>query len=211
MRKGRTATISRTAALAAHQRAHARRALRAKASGAALLLASMMLVVYAVPCFAASIWDEGLSPQRSETTFADPINDNAYQEQADGALVVEAAEEDASAEEGAVASAIRAASKVNASVTETTGPGIALDDDAVTAAKKRVQAVTAATAERDAVISTITAEKATQPDRTLEFMTGTFAFFIAILFGMLGIRSIVSARRMRALVASASYGHALKA
>lgn len=203
MAKGRTATISRSAALEAQRRHRARHARRTKAAGSALLLVSMLLVVYAMPCFAASIWDEGL-PSQSPTVFADPINDNSYQ--------AEAAEEGSgAADDVPAASSVRAASKVNASVTETTGPGIALDDDAVAAAKKRVQAVTAATAERNAVIGAISAEKPVQPDRTLELLTGTFSLLVAALLAILGIRAIVRARQMRAAIASLSYGNALKA
>lgn len=174
---------------------------RAKLTGAALLLASMMLVVYAAPCFAASIWDEGLGSQSSGTVFSNPISDNAYPAE-------EAAQ---AAGEAAAPTAVRAASKVNASVTETTGPGIALDDDAVAAAKKRVQAVSAAKAERDAVIGSISAEKPVPQDRTLELLTSALALVVALLFGILGTRSIMLARQTRAMAASLSYGNALKA
>lgn len=179
-----------------------RKAVRAKATGALLLLASLLLVIYAVPCFAASIWDEGLSSQHTGTVFSSPINDNAYQE--DAAAIDQATD-------AAAATSVRAASKVNASVSETTGPGIALDDDAVAAAKKRVQAVSAAQAERDAVIGTITSEQPQKQDRTLETLTGVLALTVALLFGILGTRFIVRARHMRALIASLSYGNALKA
>ena len=205
MRMGSTAITRTRAQLAAERRAHARRALRAKLTGALLLLLSMMLVVFAVPCFAVSIWDEGLTSQRGATVFAGPINDNAYQDEVSEEPTQDAGA--ASADEGAAMS-VRAASKVNASVTETTGPGIALDDEAVTAAKKRVQAVTAAMAERNAVIGAISVD---QPDRTLELLCGTFALLVSFLLGIVGMRSIVRARRMRAALASYSYGNALKA
>lgn len=208
MRMGSTAITRTRAQLAAERRAHARRALRAKMTGALLLLLSMMLVVFAVPCFAASIWDEGLTSQRGATVFADPINDNVYQDEVSEEPTQDAGA--ASADEGAAMS-VRAASKVNASVTETTGPGIALDDEAVTAAKKRVQAVTAATAERNAVIGAISVDQPAQPDRTLELLCGTFALLVSFLLGIVGMRSIVRARRMRAALASYSYGNALKA
>ncbi len=208
MRTGSTAITRTRAQIAAERRAHARRAVRAKATGAVLLLLSMMLVVFAVPCFAASIWDEGLTSQGGATVFAGPINDNAYQVEAPEEAVQTA--EEAPASEGAAAS-VRAASKVNASVTETTGPGIALDDEAVTTAKKRVQAVTAATAERNAVIGAISVEQPVQQDRTLELLCGTFSLLVALLLSVVGMRSIVRARRMRAALASYSYGNALKA
>ena len=208
MRTGSTAITRTRAQLAAERQAHARRALRAKATGAVLLLLSMMLVVFAVPCFAASVWDEGLPSQHGATVFAGPINDNAYQAEAEES---DQAVEEASASEGA-ASSVRAASKVNASVTETTGPGIALDDEAVIAAKKRVQAVTAATAERNAVIGSISSvEQPVQQDRTLELLCGTFSLLVAFLLAIVGMRSIIRARRMRAALASFSYGNALKA
>lgn len=208
MRTGSTANTRTRVQFTAERRAHARRALRAKATGATLLLLSMMLVVFAVPCFAASIWDEGLAPQHGATVFADPINDNAYQVESSEEAVQDAG---AASESSGAATSVRAASKVNASVTETTGPGIALDDEAVTAAKKRVQAVTAATAERNAVIGAISVEKPAQPDRTLELLCGTFSLVVALLLGIVGVRSIVRARRMRAALASFSYGNALKA
>lgn len=176
-----------------------RSVFRARLNGALLLFVALLLAGYAVPCFAASIWDEGLSSQGGGTVFSAPISDNAYQE-------------DAAKQDGAAAAtAVRAASKVNASVTETTGPGIALDDDAVAAAKKRVQAVSAAKAEREAMIGTISVEHPVQQDRTLELLTGTMSLLVALLFGILGTRSIVRARHLRAVVASLSYGNALKA
>lgn len=202
MRTGRTATTRRKMPSESQKRTHRYRMLRAKISGAMLILASLMLVVFAVPCFASSIWDEGLAPQHPGTVFSEPINDDAYQGASD--------QEDLVVETDAAA-AVRAASKVNASVTETTGPGIALDDDAVSAAKKRVQAVSAAKAEREAVIGTISVERPAQQDRTLELLTGIFALFVALLLGIIGTRSIVHARHIRAVIASASYGNALKA
>lgn len=208
MRTGSKANTCTRVQLAAERRAHAHHALRAKATGAFLLLLSMMLVVFAVPCFAASIWDEGLTSQQGATVFADPINDNAYQMESSEEAAQDA---EAASESNGAATSVRAASKVNASVTETTGPGIALDDEAVTAAKKRVQAVTAATAERNAVIGAISVEKPMQPDRTLELLCGTFSLLVALLLGIVGMRSIVRARRMRAALASFSYGNALKA
>ncbi len=206
MQIGRTVTTRRRVHRSASDRAH--RVIRSKVTGACLLVSAVALAVYAVPCFAASIWDEGLVSQRSETVFAEPINDTAYP--TDVAATAQAADA-TEADVAAGASAVRAASKVNASVTETTGPGIALDDTAVSAAKKRVQAVTAAQVERDTVIGSIAAAKPAAPDRTLELLTGIFALLLALLFGILGTRSIVVARRMRARVAAASYGHALKA
>ncbi len=202
MHNSRTAAYRTEHGRMATRRTYARRASRAKMAGISLLLASLLLVVYAVPCFAASIWDEGLAPQGAGTTFSEPINDNAY---------VQEVEEATAEAEVASASAVRAASKVNASVTETTGPGIALDDDAVSAAKKRVQAVSAAKVERDAVIGAISAEQPVQRDRTIDILTGAFALVLASLFAILGTRSIVVARQSRAFVASATYGHALKA
>ena len=190
MRTGRQAVTRR--------RAQKRSKGHAKLKGVALLLASLLMVTYAIPCFAASIWDEGLSSQGGGTIFAAPIKDADY--------VAEATSDDPSAS----ASSVRAASKVNASVTETTGPGIAADEDAVVSAKKRVQAVSAAKVERDAVIGVISAERV-QQDRTLELMSASFALALGLLCAILGTRSIASARKARASIASVSYSNALKA
>ncbi len=193
MRTGRQAVTCR--------RAQKRSKGHAKLKGVALLVASLLMVTYAIPCFAASIWDEGLSSQGGGTIFAAPIKDADY--------VTEATSDDSSPA-AASASSVRAASKVNASVTETTGPGIAADEDAVVSAKKRVQAVSAAKVERDAVIGVISAERV-QQDRTLELMSASFAFALGLLCAILGTRSIASARKARASIASASYSNALKA
>ncbi len=171
-----------------------------KAKGIIFLVMSVALAAYALPCFAASVWDEGLSSQGGGTLFASPINDSAYEQ---------AAEEVAASEEAAAS--VRAASKVNASVTETTGPGIAADDGAVTAAKKRVQAVNAASTERSNVIQSMASAPVKAQDRTLELMSGAFSLMLALLLGILGTRFIVGARRQRAQELSRAYNHALKA
>ncbi len=194
MRTGRQAVTRR--------KAHKRSKGHAKLKGAALLLASLLMVSYAIPCFAASIWDEGLSSQGGGTIFAAPIKDADY--------MADATSDEPSPATAASASSVRAASKVNASVTETTGPGIAADDEAVVSAKKRVQAVSAAKVERDAVIGAISAERV-QQDRTLELMSASFALALGLLCAILGMRSISSARKARASIASASYSNALKA
>ncbi len=193
--------LQRTRATATRRRAprHAPQCGRFK--GIASLLISVLLLCYAVPCFAASIWDEGLQPQHSGTYFASPINDAALSDE----------QAELAAETASEGGAVRAASKMDASVSETTGPGIASDEDAVLAAKKRVQAVSAAQVERASVIDSMTAAPVKAPDRTLELMTASLALLIAFLFGMLGVRSIVFARRTRAVVAQNSYGQILKA
>ncbi len=174
----------------------------ARFKGIALLLVSFSLLLYALPCFAASIWDEGLPSQGGGTLFANPVKDDSYSAEPDAVAPVE---------QSAAASSMRAASKVNASVTETTGPGIASDESAVSSAKKRVQAVSAAQEERNAVISAITVDRSPHQDRTLDLLSASFALAVGFLCALLGCRFIISARRLRADRASVSYSNALKA
>lgn len=179
--------------------------------GALLLVLSFAMMLYAVPGFAKSIWDEGLPDQGSVSTiFSHAINDNAYES-------VEAAAGEAVAQEGAQAAAdkprstSRVASKVNPLVSETTGPGILADDEAVTAAKRRAEAVLAATTEKNAYIGTIEASSPERTDSRDNLIFASIALVLGLASACFGVRTILASRKMRGRVISAAYSSALRA
>lgn len=167
-----------------------RRLMRTRLMAAFSFVVSFLLLTYAIPCFAVSIWDQGLPSQSPATSFQSPLSD------------VSALTE---------ASSQRAASKLDATVAETTGPGIATDDNAVYAAKKRVEAMSAASEEREMIIGSMLGASQHKPDRTLSIMSASLSLMLSLLFGILGTRSIVNARIMRARVLANTYSRALKA
>ncbi len=172
-----------------------------RAYGVTLLVLSLALMFYAVPCFAVSIWDDGRT-QANPTAFSSSVSDSAYtapEEKSDETVAA------------AAASSSRVYSKVNPAISETTGPGILDDEAAVIAAKKRAQAVTVANLEKEAraqsqisPITTIVAKSS-----SVEFAVA--AFVVAIAFAILGIRLIAHDRASRGNAISASFSSALRA
>ena len=184
-----------------------------RTKGVLLIALSLALMFYAVPCFAASLWDDGYSKQSaSSITFSSAINDNVYAEAASEA----SADQTASSEDPVAKPAYtRASAKLDPTVSETTGPGLLDDDQAVGAAKRRAQAVLVAKAEKDARIQAqelsiepLVVEEEEEP-RDLVF--AYVALAVSALCAVAGIRTMLRARMMRGRAITAAYGSALRA
>ena len=173
-----------------------------RAYGITLIALSIALMLYAVPCFAVSIWDDGYT-QSSATSFSSTVSDSEY--------VAPVEESEDAADTAAAVSSSRVYSKVDPTVSETTGPGMLEDESAVIAAKKRAQAVTIANLEKESreksqiqSITTIVAESS-----SIEFAIA--AFIAALILAMIGIRMIVRDCANRGRAISASFSSALRA
>lgn len=169
--------------------------------GIALIALSIALMFYAVPCFAVSIWDDGYA-QQSATQFSSTVSDSEY---------VAPIDEKAEAADAEAAASSRVYSKIDPTISETTGPGMIEDESAVIAAKKRAQAVTIANLEKESreksqiqTITTIVAESS-----SIEFAIA--AFVAALIFAIIGIRLIARDCERRGRAISASYSSALRA
>lgn len=159
----------------------------------ALLTVSLAMMLYAIPCFATSIWDaDGSSVNNSSIAFTSNIAERAYK-----------ATEEGTGEEDAVYDAS------GYLVGETTGPGLLEDEDAVKNAKLRAQAVSVATAEKNARMhaarSSVVEEH--EPDLIFAFL----ALGISIVCLISGIRTLLLARKMRGQAVQAAYDSALRA
>ncbi len=188
-----------------------RRQRTQRIKGVSFLVVALALAFYAVPCFATSTWDKGLPDQNPQTAFSTAINDTEFLGDIDTSVGVGAATAIEETED--IIESSRSAAKLDPSITETTGPGILTDDNAVQSAKKRAQAVSAAAAEKAAQES-ITVNRSAQTVQavdTTSLIPAYASLFLAFVFTILGIRSIFKARRIRANFVFNSYSNALKA
>lgn len=158
-----------------------------------LLSVSLAMMLYAIPCFATSIWDaDSASINNSSIAFTSEIAESQYK-----------AVEDATVEEDAIYDAS------GYLIGETTGPGLLENEDAVKNAKLRAQAVSVATAEKNARLhaarSSMVEEQ--EPDLIFAFL----AFGISIVCLVSGVRTLLLARKMRGQAVQAAYDSALRA
>ena len=159
-----------------------------------LLSISLAMMLYAIPCFATSIWDaDSSSTTNSSTAFTSEIAEKEYKGAEEGTAEGEDVIFDAS----------------GFLIGETTGPGLLEDEDAVKNAKLRAQAVSVATAERNARLhatrNAIVEEQ--EPDLIFAFI----ALGISITCLASGIRTLMIARKMRGQAVQAAYDSALRA
>lgn len=159
-----------------------------------LLSVSLAMMLYAIPCFATSIWDvDASSTTNSNIAFTSDIAEMEY----------------LAAEEAQAGEDLTLFDASGYMVGETTGPGLLVDDDAVKSAKLRAQAVSVATAEKNARMhaskSAIIDEH--EPDLLFAFV----ALAISIACSISGIRTLMIARKMRGRAVQAAYDSALRA
>lgn len=164
--------------------------------GVSLISLSLAMMLYAVPCFATSVWDnDGAGAKAASTSFSSEITDSAYV----------ASGEDAGDE--------RPVYDVSGLlVSETTGPGLLEDDEAVKSAKLRAQAVSVATAERNARLHpTQYAEPVEQTSGNADLTLAFIASLISLICGAFGVRTMFKARSLRGRAITAAYDSALRA
>lgn len=158
----------------------------------ALLSVSLAMMLYAIPCFATSVWDsDGTSSPASSIAFTSEIAEKEYK----------AAEETAATEEIYDASGFL--------IGETTGPGLLENEDAVKNAKLRAQAVSVATAEKNARLTASEDVVVSEQNSNL-----TFAFIalgVSVICLISGVRTLLLARKMRGQAIQAAYDSALRA
>ncbi len=159
-----------------------------------LLSVSLAMMLYAIPCFATSIWDvDGSTNGNSSIAFTSDIAEREYKASEEAVTVEEEGIYDAS----------------GYLMGETTGPGLLQDEDAVKNAKLRAQAVSVATAEKNARLraSSDSVIEEQKPDLVFAFIA--LGVSITCLVG--GIRTLMVARRMRGQMVQAAYDSALRA
>lgn len=158
-----------------------------------LLSVSLAMMLYAIPCFATSIWDaNGASANSSSIAFTSAIAEREYKA-AEEAVVEDEEIYDAS----------------GFLIGETTGPGLLEDEDAVKNAKLRAQAVTVATAERNAHIHAT--KNPVIEEQGVDLIFAFIAMGISVICLISGMRTLLLARRMRGQVIQAAYDSALRA
>lgn len=180
-----------------------RKQRNARIKGSALIAFSLALMLYSIPCFASSIWDSdsasGAVVSISSTVFSNDINDIAY------------VEDEAAAESGS-STPVREYDVAGYMVAETTGPGLLNDEEAVKSAKLRAQAVSVATAERNArmfearyVNEPLIAQSTDIPYLAIA------ALVLSFVCAGFGFRMILHARNMQGRAIQAAYDSALRA
>lgn len=161
--------------------------------GFVFLSLSFALLLYAVPCFATSVWDMDSGNRISNSlVFQDSVREGVVADEAEEA---------------------EAPAKVQiASIGETVGPGVMDDEEAVTAAKRRAEAVGIANAEivSQQEAKSVQAYVAPEPDPVQDAFV-MISFIMAAVFAFLGFWNIHKSRTMRGNLISHAYSSALRA
>lgn len=189
---------------------HYRKAIRrrqrlSRIRGIVFLVLSAALALYAVPCFATSVFDYD-QPQGLGTIFSSVVSDQSAPESetnAASSTIVES-EATASAESGAASvSGVRALS-------DTVGPGMLDDEAAVESAKTRAAAM-AALSEQPSTMVYAKAQETTDPAASPDILLACVAMALAVICAILGVRNISRSIQIRGRRMTAAYGHALRA
>lgn len=191
----------------AHQyrKAIRRRQRISRMRGIAFLVVSVALACYAVPCFATSVFDYD-QPQGLSTIFSSVVSDQSAPESAEEAASYAVAEgERASAVEvgAGAASAVR-------TLSDTVGPGMLDDEEAVASAKMRAAAM-AALADQPATMVYAKAPEQADPSASPDILLACVAMALALVSAILGVRNISRSMQIRGRRMTAAYGHALRA
>lgn len=166
-----------------------------RAKGAFLISLSLSCMLYAIPCFATSIWDQDSASKSVPTAFSSDVADSAYV---------------GASEEGADETPVYDVSGLL--VSETTGPGLLEDEEAVKSAKLRAQAVSVATAERNARLHpTQYTEPVAAPSGNADLTLACIAALVSLVCGIFGVRTMFKARTLRGRAIAAAYDSALRA
>lgn len=177
------------------------------AKGVVMLALSLGLMFYAVPCFATSVWDDnGAGTPANSTSFSSAISDNEYS--------AAAAESTVQGADPAAAVADDAASESLSGlpVSDTVGPGLLTNEDAVKSAKLRAQAVSVAKAERNSrILATQYPDSASLPTTSPDLTFAYIALVMSFVTGVFGVYTVIKARSMRGRVIAAAYDSALRA
>lgn len=169
-----------------------------KAKGSMLIMVALAMLLYAIPCFATSIWDETSSSRSNATSFSTEISENDYV----GNIA-------------ASSEADKVSSTSDYLVSDTMGPGLLQDEEAVKSAKLRAQAVLVAEAERNArmieangvYVAPVEKQATQDADLTLAYI----ATCISLICAISGIKTFMKARKIRGKIAYARYDSALRA
>lgn len=171
--------------------------------GTALIVFSLVLMFYSVPCFATSVWDSD-SNHSSGIVFSSDISDHE--------LVEDQAATTTESEAPATSTEPRVYDVAGFMVGETTGPGLLDNEEAIKSAKLRAQAVSVATAERNArILANENVGATTQKAQSDDLPLAIIALALSVLCATLGIRTIVGAQSMRGKAAAAAFDSALRA
>lgn len=176
-----------------HYRSVIKRKQRAqRMRGSLLIVLSIALMFYAIPCFAVSVFD--------------------YDDQVPGGIAFSGAVSD-HADAGATAG--DAASEGGASnapiMSETVGPAMLSDEAAVDSAKKRAEAMKVVTSAQSTMV-TAKAQAEPEPQQpTASALPAVIAFALSMVCAILGIRMITHSRQMLGRRITAEYGSALRA
>lgn len=191
-----------------------RRQRRQRIKGISLLAVSLALTLYAVPCFAVSVWDYEEQGGILSTMFSSGVNDREAASAQPGADSAAAAidEQEAATGQAIEAAPIRGSRPTgDLTVGETTGPGLLSDEAAVSAAKTRAKAMEVASQGQSTMVYAKSADVADEPAATPNLLYAFIAMALAVACAILGVRTIMRGRLMRGMEISTAYRSALRA
>lgn len=165
----------------------------ARIRGAVLLSLSLSLLLYAIPCFAVSVWDMDGTSHSSAVIFSTDVKEDKYAAQ-------DPEQEGAAAKQYALVS-----------IGETVGPGVIADDAVVDAAKRRAEAVTIAQSEIDSQLMAKQAKEAPVPSGFPSIAFAIVSFILSIIFAISGLWNIMRSRTAKGHAIAKAYSSALRA
>ncbi|WP_165062779.1 MULTISPECIES: hypothetical protein [unclassified Adlercreutzia] len=165
--------------------------------GLFLIALSVALMFYAIPCFAASVFDYD-DQLFSGTVFSDAISDHAN------------TTESATTELAVSGESANLAANSNL-MSETVGPAMLANDTAVDSAKKRAEAMKVVTSTQSTMVTAKAAPQQTVEKPTINVFPAIVAFVLSMVCAILGIRMITHSRQMLGRRITAEYCSALRA
>lgn len=162
--------------------------------GVVLIALSFALMLYAIPCFATSVWDMDSTSHSNALVFSTDVKEDKYS-------VVE--------DEETAAASLRPASEL--SISETVGPGVLSDDGMVDAAKRRAEAVTIAQSELNSQLAAKEIRSAEPQSASMSTAFATIAMVLSLFCAAVGAWNIMRSRTVKGIAIAEAYSSALRA